>query len=81
MYVKLCKGRNFLWALRCGERHDVTYTPNEISADRRGLTSIVASVIIPKSGNYRRAKITAIIFMFGCQTGPNLFVPHYQPFR
>jgi hypothetical protein len=30
----------------------------------------VASLIIPKSANYQRTKITAFFFLLGCQTGP-----------
>jgi hypothetical protein len=37
--------------------------------DQRSLT-IVASLIIPKSGNYQRTKITTFFFPLGCQTGP-----------
>jgi hypothetical protein len=54
LYVKQWWGRRFLWALGYGERHDVTHPLNRISADRRGLTLIVASVIIPKRGNHQR---------------------------
>jgi hypothetical protein len=49
------------------------YTPNELSADRRRSPTIVASPIIPKSGNYQRTKITAFFFLLGCQTGPKQF--------
>jgi hypothetical protein len=56
--------------LGCGERHDVTQTPNELSADPRRLPTIVASLIIPKGENYQCTKITVFVFLLGCQMGP-----------
>jgi hypothetical protein len=57
---------------RWGVANDMIYMPpqNVISADRRGLSSIVASVMGPKSANYQRTDITVIMFTFGCETGP-----------